>query len=197
MLTEEFDVATFLDHLVYDWLKRLYFPELLFTTQEASSLRQAVATGMALPVTAMYRTSPPFIEDQSYGRSVMKRTAVYNGEVVYVQLMDYTVKYAFFAASYLLTPVTQAFQKVLTLDKERYFDFDLSFILPPTGSTRVEFRKAAQDFKPEPMEGAGQRKFYISAEWELRITLPCIESPYFLEQINLFINDHPVATIGG
>ena len=55
MLTKDFDVSTFLDHLIFHWLKDNYFPDLLFTTQDMASLRQATLHGMALPVTALVR----------------------------------------------------------------------------------------------------------------------------------------------
>jgi len=197
MLTEDFDVATFTDHLLYRWLRDNYFPDLHYTTSDVASFRQAVISGLALPVTALYRSSPPTIEDASYGRSVMKRSVIYNGDIVSVQLIDYLFKYSFHTASYLLPPINQTYQKVISLDKDRYFTFDLSGILPPSGRTKVEFRKASQDFKPELLEDLAQRKLYISVDWELRMTLPCIESPAFIEQVNLFINSNPVATIGG
>lgn len=197
MLTKEFDVATFLDHLVFDWLQKNYFPDLVFSTQDQASLRRALFSGMALPAVCLYRSSPPYIDDDKYGRSVMPRTVEYLGTLATVQLMDYTVKYSFAVASYLLEPVNQVYQRVITLDKERYFEFDLSAILPPNGRTKAEFRKTSQDIKPELAEDQAARKIYISVDWELRMTIPCLDSPAFLDQVDLFINGTKLVTIGG
>jgi hypothetical protein len=197
MISKDFDVSTFLDHLIFRWLHDSYFDGLLFTTQDVSSLRQAVMNGWALPTTVLFRNSPPTIEDASYGRSVTKRQVEYNGSLVSCQLIDYLVKYSFFTASYLLQPINEVYQQVVNLDIDRYFEFDLSMVLPPTGRTKAEFRKASQDFKPELNDDTAQRKFYISVDWELRITVPCLESPLFIEQVNLFINNNPIASIGG
>lgn len=197
MLTKDFDVSTFLDHLIFHWLKGNYFPDLLFTTQDMASLRQATLHGMALPVTALVRNSPPFIDEDKYGRSVMKRQAEYEGQLVRVQLIDYTVKYSLYTASYLLEPVNQVYQRVATLDRDRYFEFDLSMVFPPNGRTKAEFRKVSQDLHPELADDTQQRKFYISVDWELRMTIPCIESSVFLDRVDLYINGNPVASVGG
>jgi hypothetical protein len=196
-MTGTFDVATFLDHLIYKWLKDNYFPGLLFTTQEVAHLRQAVASGYAMPVTCISRTSPPSIELESYGRSVLKRPVMLNNELVNVQLRDYLVKFSLFTAGYSLTEINEVHQVATTLDVDRYFEFDMSSIYPPKYRTKVEFRKVSQDMKPDLADDSQMRKFYTTVDWELRITLPCFDSQWFLDQVNLFINEFPVATIGG
>ena len=127
----------------------------------------------------------------------MKRQAEYEGRLVRVQLIDYTVKYSLYTASYLLEPVNQVYQRVATLDRDRYFEFDLSMVLPPNGRTKAEFRKVSQDLHPELADDTQQRKFYISVDWELRMTIPCIESSVFLDRVDLYINGNPVASVGG
>jgi hypothetical protein len=197
MMHSSFDVSTFLDHLIYKWLENNYFPGLLFTVQDVSSFRQAVVSGMALPVTCMFRASPPSIETEVYGRSVLKRTVMYDGLPASLQLRDYLVKYSFFTAGYVLTDINEVYQKVLNLDMERYFEFDMSNLYPPKARTKVEFKKTSQDFKPDLNDDQQMRKFYTSVDWELRITLPCLDAASFIERVNLFINEFPVATIGG
>jgi len=197
MITAEFDVATFLDHLIFDWLQKSQFPSLLFTTQDMAFVRQAVVSGMAMPVNAIIRTSPPMIDQERYGKSVLKRTVLYNGEPCLAQIIDYTVRYSFFTASYLLQNINESYQRVLWLDSERYFDFDLSSVIPPKFNTRAEFKKAGQDLRSELSDDSGQRKFYITVDWELRITIPVLDSAYYLERVELYINDHPITAIGG
>lgn len=196
MLTRDFDISTFLDHLVYRWLKR-YFQSLLFCTQDTAFLRQAVVSGLAMPVTAITRTSPPDIESERYGRSVIKRTTLYNGEPVQFQFVDFLLKYNFFTASYLLQEVNKEYQVVIGLDMDRYFDFDLSDLIPPKFVTRVEFRKTSQELRQEVSDDTDHRRFYISVDWELRVTVPLLESAAYIERVNLFLNNSPIATIGG
>jgi len=197
MMTKDFDVATFLDHLIFRWLRSNAFPDLLFTTQDIMHFRQAAVSGLAMPATCLIRTTMPEIEPESYGRSVLKREMVYNGDLVSVQLKDYLVKYTIVTAGYLMADVNAVNQRLANMDVDRYFTVDLSYLYPPTGRTRIEFRKTGQDFRPELNEETQARKVYTTVDWELRITLPCLDSLAFIDRINLFINEFPVVSIGG
>lgn len=197
MIGKDFDVGTFLDHLVYRWLRRDFLPGLLYTSQDLMFMRQAMVSGLALPSKALMRTSPPTIDPERYGKSVLKRTVLYNDEPVLAQLIDYTVKYSLFSAAYTAPEVNRDSQVVTDLDNQRYFDFDLSDVIPPSFKTRAEFRKTGHEFKAELSEETQQRKVYIGVDWELRITIPSIESAAFIDRVNIFINNEKIASVGG
>lgn len=220
------EIPTLIDHLVYKWLADPrpdpnnpaippdplvpgdlgtpqgtlppIFPGLLFSPEDLMAMRSAVVDGWPMPTTAIWRKGTVTIPDDRYGKSVLKRPFVSaDGDFSSIRVIDWTAPFGLFAKAYDVPFVNAVNQKVQALDIDRYFDFDLSDLYGEPFITRAEFKLKGSDRPDNLLEDSDFRKFYISSDWELTITIPVIESAWYIERIHVFINDNPIVTVEG
>jgi hypothetical protein len=204
-------MATLMDHLVYDWLRSPQpplpgetdpqppiFPDLLFSPEDIMLLRKAVVDGWPMPTTALWRKGPVGIPKERYGKSVLKRAYDTTADgLVNVQVIDWEANFAIFAKSYDTMHVNRVNQTILALDVDRYFDFDLSALYGEPFMSRAEFRLNNSDKPDSLLEDSDFRKFYISSDWTLTITIPVVGSASFIDRIKVYLDNVLIATVGG
>jgi hypothetical protein len=161
-------------------------------------LRKAIVDGWPMPTTALWRKGMVGIPKERYGKSVIKRQyeTVSDG-LVNVQVIDWEANFAVFAKSYDASHVNRVNQTILALDIDRYFDFDLSALYGSPFISRAEFRLNSGDKPDSLLEDADFRKFYISSDWTLTITIPVVEAASFIDRIKVYLNDVLISTVGG
>lgn len=107
-------------------------------------------------------------------------------------LYDLSCTFELFSASYYKDFRDRVNQDLLDFDRLRYFDIDVSELLPDCKEciTRCELENVG--FASTDKVDKEPRTFNLSAKYKLNITIPYTHDGKFFERLNLYVNDNKI-----
>lgn len=155
--------------------------------------------GVVSPFVCLWRTSALAWNPEFYARSVLYRDFIYEDTEGNTRsergfLYDFSIKFTLFSSSYYKDFRDRVNIDLIDMDRLRYFDFEVKELLADCKSwkTRAEVKLETFNYEDKYTQSNGDRSFDLSANYEVKITVPYCRSFGYLDAIKVYINSNLV-----
>lgn len=164
----------------------------LMAPASVAAQRSFQLKGYNLPLFAYWSTSPPELDQQFYGKSVIPRSIKRaDGTWMQARFMDLTYSCSIFQASYYKSTISALDWNMVEFDAARYIDLDFSEIIPGYIS-RVEYKILSKTYSEQPIARTQNRIFGETVNIKFLGTVPVSSDPYTIDRITLYLDSNKI-----
>lgn len=167
------------------------YQHLFLAPEEAAMTRSFQFKGVKMPFVCIWTPTFPQLIKQNYGHSILFRDVVdADLNVSRVRLVDFEVTVNLFSASYFKNFQNHVSQDIEEMELQRYFEIDLSEILPGYVS-KVELKRTSFALTPKVSEKSQERAFSSKGEFKFSMSFPLLaDKSTYIDALSLYLNDH-------
>lgn len=180
-------IHKYINYKMYSFIANT-FDKLIYFRKERTEIENFRLFGVSLPSISLWRTKAPKIREGFYGQSVQKRDVFVDNTVFTGNLIDFTVGYTLYAASYSLDWIDKVIDFMNTVNIDRFYTWDMSDSVEGFTS-RVEITVSDPEESGDVEEENVQRKLWIEYPFSLNVSVLYLSDVYYLERINLLLKE--------
>lgn len=171
------------------------YNHLFLCPSNLSQKRNFQIHGVLSPYVCLWRTSLFEWNKMFYGRSVLPRVFRYldqdNNETSCSGfLYDIQCTFELSSSSYYKDFRDRVNQDLLDFDRLRYFDIDVSELLPNCKECITRCELILEGLAPSDKLEKEPRSFNLNAKYTMRITIPYTNSKLLIERMNLYLENN-------